>query len=97
MKSEAFGFLIEQAMESFNSAVAGLSKVVDLHIEKNHKVVDSKEEVQRLASESANLARSLDEAETRAKCLAETNREVSHRLVKAMELVRVALDKQLLN
>ena len=51
-------------------------------------------EVQRMNADRARLARSLDEAEARAIRLDEANREVSRRLVAAMEAIRGFIEKR---
>ena len=47
--------------------------------------------MQRLGTDRSRLAQSLDAAEARAARLEEANREVSRRLVAAMELIREIL------
>ena len=85
---------IEASFVSFINALEQLDSAVDAHIEHSHSITDADEEVQRLASNSAKLAKELDNAETRARRLSATNAEVSRRLVDAMELVRTVLDQQ---
>lgn len=85
---------IEKSLTMLIRAVEQLDAVVDAQIEYRHTITDASEEVQRLASNSAKLAKELDNAETRAKRLSAINGEVSRRLVGAMEMVRTVLDQQ---
>lgn len=82
------------AVARLDKALAALEAVVDGHLE-NH--VDNRAaaaEVQRLNADRARLARSLDEAEARAGRLDEANREVSRRLVGAMEAIRAFVERR---
>ena len=91
--SDFSGSLVDGALKAFATAMSDLDKAVDAHMERNQTVANATEEIQRLAQNSAKLAKNLDEAETRANRLSETNGEVSRRLVGAMEMVRTVLDK----
>jgi hypothetical protein len=51
------------------------------------------EELHRLGEDRSRLAETLDRAESRAARLEETNREVSRRLVAAMESIRSVLER----
>ena len=84
---------IASAVARLNKALEQLDKAVDASIESRHKVRSSDEEVQRMADDRAKLARELDASHARANRLAETNKEVSHRLVGAMETVRQVMEK----
>ena len=50
-------------------------------------------EVRRVHADRARLAQELDQSEIRANRLEEVNREVSRRLVTAMETIRAVLDR----
>ncbi|ADZ69339.1 hypothetical protein SL003B_0910 [Polymorphum gilvum SL003B-26A1] len=50
------------------------------------------EDLQRLGEDRSQLAATLDRVEARAKGLEEANRDVSRRLVSAMESIRTVLD-----
>ena len=75
------------------AALQALEAVVDDHLTHHVDNAAAAAEVQRLNGDRARLARSLDEAEARAGRLDETNREVSRRLVGAMEAIRTFVEK----
>lgn len=81
------------ALARLNKALESLDNAVDTTIESGSGNRSSSEEVQRMAEDRAKLAQDLDSSEDRAKRLQETNREVSRRLVAAMETVRGVLDR----
>ncbi|NKB50905.1 MAG: DUF4164 family protein [Rhizobiaceae bacterium] len=81
------------ALARLNKALDSLDNAVDASLESTHTSGSSGEEVQRMAEDRAKLAQELDSSEDRAKRLEATNREVSRRLVAAMETVRGVLDQ----
>jgi len=54
---------------------------------------EAEAEVQRLNADRARLAQELDNSEARGERLEEANKEVSRRLVTAMETIRAVLDR----
>lgn len=77
---------LARAMDALeNSAGAQLEQVQDY--------AEAEAEVQRMNADRARLAQELDTSEARADRLAEANREVSRRLVTAMETIRAVLDR----
>ncbi|MEE9313419.1 MAG: DUF4164 domain-containing protein [Rhizobiaceae bacterium] len=82
-----------EAIARLNSALNSLDGVVETSIESSNKTRSADEEVQRMADDRTKLAKELDASEARAGRLADTNSEVSRRLVGAMEIVRGVLDK----
>ncbi len=88
------GSPLSEAFERLNLALDSLDKAVDTIVESKNEVRSADEEVQRMADDRARLARDLDGAEARANVLSNTNKEVSKRLVGAMETVRSVLDGQ---
>jgi hypothetical protein len=62
-------------------------------VEKERDYSEAEAEVQRMGADRARLAQEIDKAEARAERLAEVNREVSRRLVAAMETIRAVLDR----
>lgn len=82
-----------EAVTRLDAALAKLEAIVDGHLENHIDNAAAAAEVQRLNADRARLARSLDEAEARAGRLDETNREVSRRLVGAMETVRAVIER----
>ena len=81
------------ALARLNNALDLLDNAVDASIESDGSRRSSSEEVQRMSEDRAKLAQELDSSENRANRLEETNREVSRRLVAAMETVRGVLDQ----
>jgi predicted nuclease with TOPRIM domain len=84
---------LTQALNRLDKALAKLEDAVDRTVEVRAEFKDAEEEVQRLNSDRARLAGELDTSEGRAERLEEVNKEVSRRLVTAMETIRAVLDK----
>jgi DUF4097 and DUF4098 domain-containing protein YvlB len=76
-----------------NKALDALENAVESHLEKSVDYAGAEEEVQRMNSDRARLAQELDNSEERAERLEEANKEVSRRLVTAMETIRAVLDR----
>ncbi len=85
---------VAAAIERLNKAVISLESSVDASLERESVLGDAEAEVQRMGADRTRLAESLDTAEERAKRLEHTNKEVSRRLVDAMESIRAVLDKK---
>jgi chromosome segregation ATPase len=81
------------ALEELTKVLTRLENAVDAHVEKRRDIADADEEVQRLNSDRSRLAQELDQCEARAKRLHDANREVSRRLVAAMETIRAVMDR----
>lgn len=82
-----------QAIKQLAEAVGTLENAVDARLEREQDFAGAQEEVQRMNSDRARLANLLDESEGRAERLADANREVSNRLVSAMETIRAVVDR----
>jgi hypothetical protein len=67
---------------------------VDARLEREGGLVEAEAEVQRMGADRARLADSLDSAVARSQQLESANREVSRRLVDAMESIRAVLERQ---
>ena len=76
------------AIDDLNEALGRLEGSVDRFGNERPKSPDRNEELQRLNIDRAELAGKLDTAEDRARRLREANREVSRRLIAAMESIR---------
>lgn len=74
--------------------VEALESAVDARLEREQGLAEAEAEVQRMGADRTRLAESLDSAEARAQRLESANREVSRRLVDAMESIRTVLDRQ---
>ncbi|MEX3010385.1 DUF4164 domain-containing protein [Hoeflea sp. TYP-13] len=83
----------KSALESLNKALTRLENAVDGRVEKESDFADAEEEVQRLNADRSRLAQELDQSEDRATRLEDANREVSRRLVTAMETIRAVMDR----
>ena len=84
---------LTQVLIRIDKALAQLNEVVESNAEVRGEFKDAEEEVQRLNSDRSRLAGELDTSEGRAERLEEVNKEVSRRLVTAMETIRAVLDK----
>lgn len=87
------GKTAKSALDDLSKALSRLENIVDGRLEKERDFADAEEEVQRLNSDRSRLAQELDQSEERAGRLEEANREVSRRLVTAMETIRAVLDR----
>lgn len=77
---------LSRAMEVLEDAVAA-------RLEREQDYGEAEAEVQRMNADRARLASELDNSEARADRLEEANKEVSRRLVTAMETIRAVLDR----
>ncbi|MEP1209709.1 MAG: DUF4164 domain-containing protein [Rhizobiaceae bacterium] len=84
---------LASALARLNKALDSLDNAVDAAVESGSGPRSASEEVQRMADDRSKLAQELDSSVDRAKRLEDTNREVSRRLVAAMETVRGVLDR----
>ncbi|KRB51690.1 hypothetical protein ASE04_09105 [Rhizobium sp. Root708] len=87
------GTIIEAALKELRQAVSGLENAVDVRFERQRESGEIESEVRRVHADRSKLAQELDQAEFRANRLEEVNREVSRRLVTAMETIRAVLDR----
>lgn len=84
---------LRQAIEQLEKALVTLEKAVELRLDKEGDFAEAEEEVQRMNADRSKLAQELDTSEARAERLETANREVSRRLVTAMETIRTVLDR----
>ncbi len=73
-------------------AVQALEQAVKVRLEREQLLGDAEAEVQRMGADRTRLAEALDGAAARSQRLENTNKEVSRRLVDAMETIRAVLD-----
>ncbi|MDQ0457039.1 DUF4164 domain-containing protein [Rhizobium paknamense] len=83
----------EAALGALRQAIAGLENAIDMRIELQRSHGEVEHEVRRVHADRARLAQELDQSQFRANRLEEVNREVSRRLVTAMETIRAVLDR----
>lgn len=84
---------VEAALSALRQAIAGLENAIDMRIEVQRENSEVEGEVKRVHADRARLAHELDQSQFRANRLEEVNREVSRRLVTAMETIRAVLDR----
>jgi hypothetical protein len=84
---------VDEALRRLQSALNLVESAVDRHIEDERQVVGLEGELQRLGTDRSRLAQSLDAAEARSAKIEDANREVSRRLVAAMESIRDVLSR----
>ncbi|ENR67951.1 DUF4164 domain-containing protein [Brucella abortus] len=85
--------ILRQALERLEKALNTLEEAVDLRLDKEGDFAEAEEEVQRMNADRSRLAQEVDQSEARAERLEAANREVSRRLVTAMETIRAVLDR----
>lgn len=83
---------VEAALGRLVAAVEALEAATERRFEIDRSSAALEEEIARLGEDRSRLARDLDEEKTRGNRLEDTNREVSRRLVAAMESIRSVLD-----
>ncbi len=84
----------DAALQRLSDAVDLLESAVDRRLELVREASSLEGELHRLGTDRSRLAQSLDAAEARSARLEEANREVSRRLVAAMETIREVLARQ---
>ncbi len=82
---------IDEALQRLSSAFDQLEEAIDGRLETAVEMNSLEGELHRLGTDRSRLAQSLDAAEARSARLEEANREVSRRLVAAMESIREVL------
>jgi hypothetical protein len=87
------GKSVDLALNDLRKAIAALDNAVDVRFERERERAEIDGEVRRVHADRSRLAQELDQAEFRANRLEEVNREVSRRLVTAMETIRTVLDR----
>lgn len=84
---------VNASLDQLRRALSGLENAIDARIDKERDFVEAEGEVKRMNADRSRLAQELDQSEHRANRLEEANREVSRRLVTAMETIRAVLDR----
>ncbi len=84
---------LREVLGRLGKAIEGLEAAAEARLEKQRDFSDVEAEAQRMGADRARLAQEIDKSEARAERLAEVNREVSRRLVTAMETIRAVLDR----
>lgn len=84
---------LDQTLAELAAVIGRLENAVDMRIEHQRQNSEIEGEVRRVHEDRARLAQELDQSQFRANRLEEVNREVSRRLVTAMETIRAVLDR----
>lgn len=84
---------VKTALEALSQALKKLEDAVDRQVESGRSAEEAGAELARMLEDRSRLAQELDRAEDRSNRLEEANREVSRRLVTAMETIRAVLDR----
>ncbi|KQR33917.1 hypothetical protein ASF91_08165 [Rhizobium sp. Leaf155] len=84
---------VQVALSELSSAITSLENALDMRLERQRESAEVEGEVKRVHVDRARLAQELDQSQFRANRLEEVNREVSRRLVTAMETIRAVLDR----
>jgi hypothetical protein len=84
---------LKEVIVRLGRAIEGLENAVAHRLEQDQDYGEAEAEVQRMNADRSRLAQELDNSESRAERLEEANKEVSRRLVSAMETIRAVLDR----
>ncbi|MGN6548862.1 MAG: DUF4164 domain-containing protein [Pararhizobium sp.] len=84
---------VNASLDHLRRALSTLENVIDARLERERDYSEAENEVRRMNADRSRLAQELDQSEHRANRLEEANREVSRRLVTAMETIRAVLDR----
>ncbi|WP_035457364.1 DUF4164 domain-containing protein [Bartonella bovis] len=77
---------LEKALRNLETAITNRHTIIDKHNE-------WEAEIQQINADRSRLAQELDKSEAHAERLEITNKEVSKRLIHAMETIRIVLDR----
>jgi chromosome segregation ATPase len=84
---------LKEVIGRLGRAIETLEQAVAARLEREQDYAEAEAELQRMNADRAKLATELDNSEARAERLEEANKEVSRRLVTAMETIRAVLDR----
>lgn len=84
---------LKEVIARLGRAMDALENSVSARLEHEQDYSEAEAEVQRMNADRARLAQELDNSEARGERLEEANKEVSRRLVTAMETIRAVLDR----
>ncbi|MEO9527329.1 DUF4164 domain-containing protein [Roseibium sp.] len=83
---------LTDAVRRLDQAVGQLETSIQRRMDADRSLNALQDDLQRLGEDRSQLAVTLDESEARASRLEEANKDVSRRLVSAMETIRSVLD-----
>lgn len=84
---------LDQAIGRLEKALKTLDNAVALQSSQLGDTSELEEEVQRMNADRSRLAQELDNSESRAERLELANKEVSRRLITAMETIRTVAER----
>ncbi len=84
---------LKEVIARLGKAIEALESAVAERLEYERDYSEAEAEVQRMNADRSRLAQELDNSEARAERLEDANKEVSRRLVTAMETIRAVLDR----
>lgn len=84
---------VTDVLARMDAAMQSMETALDSREDQARDTSEAEEEVQRMNADRTRLAQELDNAEARAERLENANKEVSRRLVTAMETIRAVLDR----
>lgn len=85
--------LLDQAINRLEDALKTLENAVVNDNKDSYNTSELEEEIQRMNADRSRLAQALDTSESRAERLEQANKEVSRRLITAMETIRTVVDR----
>lgn len=86
---------VEQSLKALESAISKLEAAIERRVARQAGSEDMQSEIQTLGADRARLADKLDKATAKIESLESVYRDVSNRLVTAMETVSAALQAEL--
>ncbi len=84
---------VDVALARLTAAIDRLDAAINHRLDTDRAITSLEEELQRLGEDRSRLAQDLDQQAARAGRLEDANREVSRRLVAAMEAIRAVLER----
>lgn len=84
---------IDNALRRLTAALDLLEAAVESRIDAGRKIDELESELQKLGLDRSRLAQAVDSAEARSVRLEDANKDVSRRLVTAMETIRAVIEK----
>ncbi|WP_168206290.1 DUF4164 domain-containing protein [Labrenzia sp. PHM005] len=83
---------LADAVKRLENALGQLETAVQRRLDSDRSLNSLQDDLQRMGEDRSQLAATLDESEAKASRLEEANKDVSRRLVTAMETIRSVLD-----
>lgn len=84
---------LKEVLARLGKAMDTLETAAAMRLEQEQDYSEAEAEMQRLNADRARLAQELDNSEAKTERLEDANKEVSRRLVTAMETIRAVLDR----